>query len=137
VTALGPVTVVAQRDGVAFIAGRRFMSAVPRKAWLELRVLLTRRAEHPRVKVFTQSPTLHINVVRLGAPADLDDALKALLREGFAYGLPAGAGPRRRRRTRRAAAGGRATPTRASSRGSPRRRRSRERSQGSLPLGLG
>lgn len=93
VTALGPVTVVARRDGVSFIAGRRFMSAVPRKAWLELRLLLTRRAEHPRVKVFTQSPTLHANVVRLGAPADLDDALVAMLREALAYGLPAGAEP--------------------------------------------
>ena len=91
VESLGAVTVAAQKDGVSFIARRRFLSAVPRRAWLELRLTLTRRVERPGVKVSTMGPTLHINAVRLGALADLDDALKALLREAFAYGLPAGA----------------------------------------------
>jgi len=93
VEALGQVTVAAQSFGVSFIARRRFMIAVPRKAWLELRLLLTRRVEHPRVKAFTSGPTQHVNVARLGSLADLDDAVKALLREAFAYGLPAGAEP--------------------------------------------
>ena len=83
-----------QRDGVAFIGRRRFLSAVPRRAWLEVRFTLGRRAEHPGVKAVTVGPTVHIHVVRLRTEAELDAATTTtLLREAIAYGAPPGAEP--------------------------------------------
>ena len=93
VTAQADVTVAVQRDGVGFIGRRRFLWAVPRRAWLEVRFTLGRRAEHPGVKAFTLGPTVHIHVVRPRTEAELDAATTLLLREAIAYGAPPGAEP--------------------------------------------
>lgn len=94
VTALADVTMAVQEWGVGFIGRRRFLSAVPRRAWLELRGTMARRMDHPTVRAFTVGPTQHLNVVRVREGAELDgDVVSTLLRESVAYGSPPGAEP--------------------------------------------
>ena len=88
-TALQGVAMVVHREGVSFVGQRRFLWAIPRKSWLELRLLMARRVEHPAVKAYTMGPSQHANTVQLRAPEALDDDVMALVREAVAYGAPA------------------------------------------------
>jgi hypothetical protein len=83
------VIMAVHHKGVSFIGRRRFLWAVPRRAWLELSFMMTRRVEHPNVRISTMGPTLHSHIVRLRTPSELDDVITTtLLREAIAHGAP-------------------------------------------------
>ncbi len=87
VGACGPVKVVAYRDRVGFMVRVRFAGAVPRTRWLEIGFWLTRRVEHPRFdKVETIYPKVHIHLLRITEPADLNGEVAAWLEEAYAVG---------------------------------------------------
>lgn len=86
--ARGGVTMVVHREGVSFVGARRFLWVIPRKSWIELRLLMARRVEQPGVKAYTMGPSQHSNALQLRTLAALDDGVMALVREAIAYGAP-------------------------------------------------
>ncbi len=92
VETLATVTMAVHKEGVSFVGRRRFLWAVPRKQWLELRLAMARRVEAPGVRAFTHGPGQHSNTLRVRSVEELD-AVTALLREAIAHGGPAGVEP--------------------------------------------
>jgi hypothetical protein len=87
VEAIGPVTLVVYRDRVAFMVDVRFCGAVPRRAWLEVGMWLTRRVESPRFRrVETLDPKAHIHTFRVTSPDELDEEVEGWLREAYTVG---------------------------------------------------
>lgn len=83
----GPAVAVAFPVGAGFVAERRFLTVVPRRAWLELGLYRTQRIEHPRVRrVDTVAPDFHVHRVRLASPDELDDWLAEWVGEAYAFG---------------------------------------------------
>ena len=66
VESVGPVHVQAYRDHVAFLVRVRFISATPKKRWLDIGFWFPRRLENPRFrKVETLTPVDHIHILRI------------------------------------------------------------------------
>jgi hypothetical protein len=85
--ACGPVTVYAQRTRIIFQVRVRFGGAVPKKKWLEARLWLKRRAEHPclrRVESYGRLGYGHY--FRLAQTSDVDMQLAELMREAYLVG---------------------------------------------------
>lgn len=93
VETLASVTMTVHKEGVSFVGQRRFLWAIPRTRWLEVRLAMARRVESPGVRAFTLGPTQHLNTVRLHSVEALDAEVTALLREAIAHGGPARAEP--------------------------------------------
>lgn len=91
VESLTHCTLAMHKEGVSFIGRRRFLWAIPRKGWLELRLIMTRRVEAPNVRSFTSGPSVHVNTVRVRSDEEID-AQSALIREAIAYGAPVDTG---------------------------------------------
>lgn len=98
VESLTHCTLSVHKEGVSFIGRRRFLWAIPRKGWLELRLLMSRRVEAPGVRSFTSGPSLHVNTVRVRSAEEIE-AATSLLREAIAYGAPVDAKPVESERT--------------------------------------
>ncbi|HET8623739.1 MAG TPA: DUF5655 domain-containing protein [Gemmatimonadales bacterium] len=95
VRSCGPATCYAQKTRIVFQARVRFAGVVARRQWLEFGLWLRRAVTHPalvRVESFGRLGFGHY--FRLRAPADIDDALKALIAEAY---TAAHAGPATRR----------------------------------------
>ncbi len=88
IQALGPVTVVPSRDLIAFMVRVRFVSAVPRKRWLDVGLWLPHRVEDSRFhKVETVVLNAHIHMLRLTEASQLDDeAVHRWLGDAYAVG---------------------------------------------------
>jgi hypothetical protein len=85
--ACGPVTVYAQKTRIIFQVRVRFGGAVTRRDWLEARLWLKRRVEHPAlVRVESYGPLGYGHYFQLRSLADFDDALAALVGEAYAIG---------------------------------------------------
>jgi hypothetical protein len=87
VRALGPVTVLPEKTRIAFQVRMSFAQLTPRQRWIDGHVVLARRMEHARFRrIETISPRNHVHVFRLERPEDVDDTLRAWLREAYAVG---------------------------------------------------
>lgn len=87
VEACGPVTVVAYRDRVGFMARVRFAGATPRRRWLEIGFWLPRRLDSPRIdSVETIYPDAHVHRLRIMDTKQLDAELAGWLAEAYAVG---------------------------------------------------
>lgn len=100
VEALTTAAVVARKEAVHFVGQRRFLWAIPRTQWLEVRLIMARRVEASGVRAFTIGPSQHVNTLRVRTVECLDGEVAAWLREAIAYGgvpraVPAVTGPSR------------------------------------------
>ena len=88
INGFGPVKVVPSRDIVAFMVRVRFVSAVPRRRWLDVALWLPRRVEDARFhRIETIVLNAHVHVLRVTEAAQLDDeTVQAWLREAYAVG---------------------------------------------------
>jgi hypothetical protein len=87
VEALGPVTLVAYRDRIAFMGLVRFAAAVPRQRWLDVELWLARRVDSPRMhKIETLTPRAHIHTVRIAEAHQIDAELAGWLAEAYTIG---------------------------------------------------
>ncbi len=87
VESLGPVTTVPYRDHVGFMVDVRFAGAFPKKEWLEAGFWLPRRVESSRFRrVETLGPRVHVHVLRITDPRQLDAEVCEWLREAYAVG---------------------------------------------------
>jgi AcrR family transcriptional regulator len=87
---LGPVTVIPQKTRISLQGRVRFASAVVRKGWIECGLWLKRHVDDPRfARVERYTPVDWVYRFRLRQPADLDEGLKAYLRESYAVGRDA------------------------------------------------
>lgn len=93
VEALTAATMAVHKEGVSFVGQRRFLWAVPRSKWLEVRLIMARRVEAPDVRAFTLGPAQHVNTLRVRTLEALDGDIPTLLREAIAYGGPPSAPP--------------------------------------------
>ena len=83
----GPVTVYPLKTRIVFQAETQFAAVVTRKRWLEGYLWLKRRAAHPAIqRIEMQVFRDYGHVFRLKHPADLDEALAALLQEAYVLG---------------------------------------------------
>ncbi len=90
VRAIGPVTVYAQQTRIVFQGRVRFLSATPRRRWLDGAMWLTRRGSHPLFRrIVRYAPNALGHHFRLTAPTDLDERFVTLLREAYAIGQQA------------------------------------------------
>lgn len=82
--ACGPVTVYAQKTRIVIQARVRFAGAVVHAQWLDAALWLKRRVEHRRLHRIEDFGSLGFGVhFRLTAPAQIDAALVALIREAY------------------------------------------------------
>ena len=87
IESVGPVHVQAYRDHVSFLVRVRFLSATPRKRWLDVGFRLPHRIDSPRFrKVETLTPTDHTHILRVAAEYQLDEQVMGWIREGYAVG---------------------------------------------------
>jgi hypothetical protein len=83
----GPVTVLPEKTRIAFQVRMSFAQVTPRAKWLDGHVVLARRLEHPRFRTIeTISPRNHVHHFRLTHPGEVDQELRAWLREAYAVG---------------------------------------------------
>jgi hypothetical protein len=83
----GPVTVYAQRTRIIFQVLVRFGGAVPKKKWLQARLWLKRRAEHPRLaRIESYGRLGYGHYFRLAKTSDVDIQLAKLMREAYLVG---------------------------------------------------
>lgn len=86
--ACGPVTVYAQKTRIVFQTRVRFAGAVVRRDWVDAGMWLKRRVRHPRLHRTESFGRLGYGLhFRLEHPAEVDEALAALMREAYAIGL--------------------------------------------------
>lgn len=86
-TAIGPVTVLPEKTRIAFQVRMSFAQLTPRRDWVDGHVVLARRLEHPRFRrVQTFSKRNHLHAFRLADVKDVDDEVRAWLREAYAVG---------------------------------------------------
>ncbi len=87
VEACGPVTLVPYRDRIGFMVRVRFAGAVPKARWLDIGFWLPRRIESPRFRrIETLYPDVHIHLLRVTEPDQLDPEVAGWLREAYAVG---------------------------------------------------
>ena len=85
--AIGPVIVLPEKTRIAFQVRMSFAQLTPRRNWVDGHVVLARRLEHPRFRsVQTFSPRNHLHVFRLVDVGDVDDDVRAWLKEAYAIG---------------------------------------------------
>lgn len=83
--ACGPVTVYAQKTRIVLQRRVRFASVVTRKRWLVLGIWLRHRVEHPTLAGYEEiGHHGFYPKFKLTSPEQLDDALRALIREAYA-----------------------------------------------------
>jgi hypothetical protein len=83
----GDVIVLPEKTRIAFQVRMSFAAATLRRSWVDAHVVLARRLENPRFrKVETFSPRNHLHLFRLASPEEVDDEVKAWLREAYAVG---------------------------------------------------
>jgi hypothetical protein len=93
--ACGPVTIYAQKSRIVFQARVRFAGAVVRAGYLDAGLWLRRRVHHPLLRRTESFGPLGYGLhFRLTRPADIDGALRGLMREAY---RSARGGPRRTR----------------------------------------
>lgn len=81
---LGLVIVEPVRIGILFKGVRTFAELRPRTRWVDLSIGLERRLEHPRVTRTTRTNTSRTyHGIRLRAPEDVDDEVRAWLTESY------------------------------------------------------
>ena len=86
-SAIGPVTILPEKTRVAFQVRMSFAQLTPRRNWVDGHVVLARRLEHPRFRsVQTFSPRNHLHVFRLASVDEIDDEVRAWLKEAYAVG---------------------------------------------------
>ncbi len=87
VAGFGPVTVYAEKTRIVFQVRVRFLSAVPRRRWLDCTLWLKRRAVHPLIRhVERLPPHDYIHHFRVQSARELDPELVSLLREAYGVG---------------------------------------------------
>lgn len=85
--ACGPVTAYAQKSRIVIQARVRFAGAVVHESYLDAGLWLRRRADHPRLRRVEDFGRLGFgHHFRLESAADVDDRLKALMREAYHVG---------------------------------------------------
>jgi uncharacterized protein DUF5655 len=86
-TTIGAVTILPEKTRIAFQVRMSFAQLTPRRNWVDGHVVLARRLEHPRFRsVQSFSPRNHLHVFRLSGVEDVDDEVRAWLREAYAVG---------------------------------------------------
>jgi hypothetical protein len=81
------VTVIAEKTRIAFQVRMSFAAVMPRAHWLDGRVVLARRNEHPRFrKIDYISPRNHVHHFRLTGPDEVDEDVRRWLAEAYAVG---------------------------------------------------
>lgn len=89
--ACGPVTIYAQKSRIIFQARVRFGGAVVKKDWVEGRLWLRRRVDHPRLTRTEDYGRLGFGpCFRIEKPDDVDAELSALMREAYASAVSGG-----------------------------------------------
>jgi hypothetical protein len=89
------VTAYAQKSRLVIQARVRFASAIVRGTHLAAGLWLRRRAEHPLLRrVEDLGAQGYVHHFRLEAPADIDEALRALVREAYSAGTQDSRRPR-------------------------------------------
>ena len=82
--ACGPVTVYAQKSRIVIQARVRFAGAIVRADYLDATLWLKRPAQHPRLRRTESFGALGYGLhFRLASPADIDAALRRLMREAY------------------------------------------------------
>ena len=82
--AAGPVTTYAQKTRIVIQVRVRFAGAVVYKEWLDATLWLKREATHPRLHRVENFGRLGYGLhFRLDRPAQVDTALRALVREAY------------------------------------------------------
>jgi hypothetical protein len=89
----GPVTVYAQKTRIVMQVRARFAGASVRKNWLECAVPFQRRVESPRfirIDDPTRTDGVHwLHYFTLASVEEVDDEVRAWLREAYKYGSQA------------------------------------------------
>jgi hypothetical protein len=84
---VGPITVYAQKTRIVFQARARFTGVVVRSNWLDAAVWLKRRLEHPRFRrIESVTARDHVHYFRILDARDLDEDVRAWVREAYAVG---------------------------------------------------
>jgi len=84
---MGPLLINPGKTGIAFQARMRFAGVVLRRANVELRFILRRRLESPRVtRTLSYGPHLFGHYVTVAGPEDLDAELQSWLAESYRVG---------------------------------------------------
>jgi len=83
----GPVTVIPQKTRIVIMVRVRFAGGSTRKSWFRGSLWLTRPASHRcLLRAEKIMPNCYVHTFRLERPEDVDEDLKALLREAYAIG---------------------------------------------------
>jgi hypothetical protein len=84
---VGEVIVLPEKTRIAFQVRMSFAAAKLRRGWVDAHVVLARRVDNPRFrKVETFSPRNHLHQFRVATPEEVDDEVRAWLREAYAVG---------------------------------------------------
>ena len=84
---MGPVTVYAQKSRIVFMVRVRFGGAIVRKDWLEARLWLKRRADHPTLYKTESYGALGYGLhFRITRREDIDADLETLMRAAYRIG---------------------------------------------------
>jgi Domain of unknown function (DUF5655) len=87
VSALGPVEVLAEKTRIALQVRMSFAAFMPRRHWLNGRLVLARRIDSPRfLRVDTFSPRNVLHAFRLTTPSEVDEQFTAWLAEAYQAG---------------------------------------------------
>jgi hypothetical protein len=83
----GPVTVLPEKTRIAFQVRMSFAAVVIRRNWVDGRVVLARRLEHPRFRrIETFSPRNHLHAFRFENVDEIDDEVSAWFAEAYRVG---------------------------------------------------
>jgi hypothetical protein len=83
----GPVKMIPQKTRVVFMVRMRFLSVQPRKAYLRLGIVLSRRIDDPRFHhIEPYSPRCFGHVLHVSDVKELDAKVKGWLRQAYAVG---------------------------------------------------
>ncbi len=87
VTALGRVTLMAEKTRIALHARMSFAAFVPRREWLNGHLVLARQVDSPRFhKVEVYSPRNVLHAFRVCTPDEIDDEFTGWLTEAYHVG---------------------------------------------------
>ncbi|HEY7470713.1 MAG TPA: DUF5655 domain-containing protein [Gemmatimonadota bacterium] len=84
---IGPVEVLPQKTRIAFHVRMSFAQVTPRRWGLDGHFILARRIDDPRfIEVRTFSPRNHLHRFQIETAAEIDDRMRAWMREAYAVG---------------------------------------------------